>query len=48
VTHKQIIAVRMSVEQMRVLQKLSVKLNLDRTSLIRLAISRLAEIEGVR
>jgi predicted DNA-binding protein len=40
-------AIRLSPANLKMLDKLSAKLGLDRTNVIRLAIARLAESEGV-
>ena len=41
------VTLRLSPAQRRVLQRLARKLQIDQTNVIRLAISRLAEAEGV-
>lgn len=41
------IAVRLSKAQIAVLNRLSAKLGMDKTNLIRMAIHRLGEVEGV-
>lgn len=43
---KHILTVRLSAPQYRILEKLEQKLSIDKTNLIRLAITRLAESEG--
>lgn len=47
-TAKKIKAVRLSPQQERLLAKLSKKLALDATNVIRVAIQRLAESEGIK
>jgi hypothetical protein len=42
------VQIRLSSTQIRLLEKLSQKIGLDRTNIIRLAITKLAEAEGVR
>jgi predicted transcriptional regulator len=44
---KRVLTVRLSPAQYRDLEKLEAKLSLDKSSVIRFAISRLAEAEGV-
>ena len=41
------IHIRLSTAHLRLLDKLSIKTGLDRTNVIRLAVARLAESEGV-
>jgi antitoxin component of RelBE/YafQ-DinJ toxin-antitoxin module len=41
------IQIRLSPKMMRTIQKLSAKLGLDRTNVIRLALAQLAEREGI-
>lgn len=47
-TAKKVKAIRLSPEQHRLLVKLSRKLALDATNVIRMAIQRLAESEGIK
>lgn len=44
---KHTLTVRLSPAQYRAVEKLEVKLNLDKTNVIRLALTRLAESEGI-
>ena len=44
--HKHIFTVRLSAAQYRILEKLERKLNIDKTNVIRLAITRMAESEN--
>jgi hypothetical protein len=44
--HKHILTVRLSAAQYRILEKLERKLNIDKTNVIRLAITRMAESEN--
>jgi predicted transcriptional regulator len=44
---KHVLTVRLSTAQYRDLEKLEEKLHLDKSSLIRFALARLAEAEGV-
>lgn len=47
-TPKQITSFRLSPVQLRTLDKLAKKLGISRANVVRLAITRLAEIEGVK
>ncbi len=47
-TQKNVTSFRLSADQMRKLEKLSKKLGVTRANVLRIAINRLAELEGVR
>jgi hypothetical protein len=46
-TSLHILTIRLSKAQYRALEKLEGKLNLDKTNVIRLALTRLSEAEGI-
>ena len=47
-TPKQVTSIRLSPGQLRKLEKLSKKLDISKANVLRLAITRLAEAEGIR